>query len=43
MVKFDRADVQGIVSAGDDVSLMVSGKLADDTAFEGTDTIRVIH
>lgn len=43
MVKFDRADVQSILSPGYDVSLTVSGKLADDTAFEGTDTIRVIH
>lgn len=41
MVKFDRAEVQSILSPGDEIELTVSGELNDGTPFEGTDTIRV--
>jgi len=43
MVKFDRAAVQSILDAGDEVEVTVSGELTDSTLFEGTDTIRVIE
>jgi len=42
MVKFDRSGVQGILEAGNEVEITVSGELEDDTKFEGSDTIRVI-
>ena len=42
MVKFDRADVQDNSPPGD-ATIAVSGKLTDGTAFEGSDTIRVIN
>jgi len=43
MVKFDRALVQELLTAGNEVEVTVSGELTDDTPFEGTDTIRVIE
>ena len=43
MVKFDRAAVQELLTAGNEVEVIVSGELTDDTPFEGTDTIRVIE
>ena len=42
MVKFDRSAVQGILGAGNEVEITVTGELEDDTKFEGSDTIRVI-
>ncbi len=42
MVKFDRSAVQGILEAGNEVEITVSGELEDDMKFEGSDTIRVI-
>ena len=42
MVKFDRAAVQEILSAGDDIEITISGEVAG-IAFEGSDTIRVIN
>jgi hypothetical protein len=42
MVKFDRSAVQGILGAGSEVEITVTGELEDDTKFEGSDTIRVI-
>jgi hypothetical protein len=42
MVKFDRAAVQKILQAGDEVEITVTGELKDETPFEGSDTIRVI-
>ena len=43
MVKFDRAAVQGILNAGDEVDIIVTGELNDGTPFAGSDTIRVIN
>lgn len=42
MVKFDRAEVQDNCVVGD-ATITVSGELSDGTAFEGSDTIRVIN
>ncbi len=42
MVKFDRSEVEEIVSPGH-VMLTVSGELIDGTQFSGNDTIRVIN
>jgi len=42
MVKFDRQDVIDILEPGDNVAITVTGKLFDETLFEGTDYIRVI-
>jgi len=42
MVKFDRASVQEILDAGDEVAITVTGELTGGMPFEGTDTIRVI-
>lgn len=42
MVKFDRSDVEEIVSLGQ-ITLTVSGELLDGTPFSGSDTIRVIN
>lgn len=41
MVKFNRAAVQQILQAGDEVEITVTGELNGET-FEGSDTIRVI-
>jgi hypothetical protein len=41
VAKFNRADLVG-VGAGDAVELTVTGELEDGTAFEGSDTVRVI-
>lgn len=43
MIKFPRAAVASLVSTGEVVPIVVTGELADDTEFEGTDTIRVIE
>jgi len=43
MVKFDRAAVQQILPAGDEVEITVTGELNDGTSFAGNDTIRVIN
>ncbi len=42
MVKFDRAEVQRMLTPADDVVFAVSGFLFDRTEFGGNDTIRVI-
>jgi Tol biopolymer transport system component len=44
MVEFDRATVVSYLSGSDnyEVTLKIIGELADETSFEGTDTIRVI-
>ena len=42
MVKFDRQAVIDILSIGDAVDITVTGKLYDETPFEGSDVIRVI-
>lgn len=42
MVKFDRQDVIAILEPGNNIAITVSGKLLDDTLFEGTDYINVI-
>jgi hypothetical protein len=42
MVKFDRSEVQKMLSPGDSVSLTITGKMFDGTEFDGTDVIRVI-
>jgi hypothetical protein len=41
MVKFDRADVQGTVEAGDSIEITITGQV-NGIDFEGTDTIKVI-
>jgi hypothetical protein len=41
MVKFNRPDVQQLLSLGDSVPLTITGKLFDGTEFEGTDEVRV--
>lgn len=43
MVKFNRSEVEDLVSVGNAVSLCVTGKLEDGRRFEGSDTIRVIN
>lgn len=42
MVKFDRTQVQSILDIGDSIELTITGELADETIFEGSDAIRVI-
>jgi hypothetical protein len=42
MVKFDREEVQDNCAVGD-ATITVSGRLTSGTAFEGSDTIRVIN
>jgi hypothetical protein len=42
MVKFDRAAVQALLEVGDAVEITITGELTDGTAFEASDTIRVI-
>ncbi len=41
MVKFNRAEVQKILQAGEKVRITVTGSLTDGRLFEGTDFIRV--
>ena len=43
MVKFDRADVIGLLGNGQMVYITITGELLDSTLFTGTDVIRVIH
>jgi hypothetical protein len=40
MVKFDRLRVQNILEVGDEIEVMVTGKVAGAN-FKGSDTIRV--
>jgi hypothetical protein len=42
-VKFNRFDLEELLSAGDDIILTVTGQLWDGMHFQGTDTIRAIH
>jgi len=42
MVKFDRQDVIDILEPGENVEITATGKLFDETIFEGTDYINVI-
>lgn len=42
MVKFDRAEVEKILTPSDEVVLTITGSLYDGRGFEGTDTISVI-
>jgi len=41
IAKFNRSEVRGILNVGE-VELTITGQLADGTAFEATDTIKVI-
>lgn len=41
MLKFDRSGVQALLSPGMNVTVNITGKLYDNTSFEGNDTIRV--
>ena len=43
MVKFSRSDLQELLEPGEDVELVVTGKLADGNSFGSKDTIRVIN
>ena len=43
MVKFDRAEVAAILPLGEEVDIVITGRLNDGTLFEGTDFIRVIE
>ena len=42
MVRFDRADVQGILSPGN-VEVTIAGNFTDGTPFEGTGVVKVIN
>lgn len=42
-VKFGRAELEEILTAGEDIILTVTGELWDGMPFQGTDTIRAIH
>ncbi len=42
-VKFGRAELEEILTEGDDIILTVTGQLRDGMPFKGTDTIRAIH
>ena len=42
VAKFNREEVAGIVDAGEEVSLTLTGKKTDGNPFTGSDTIRVI-
>ncbi|MFC1967633.1 hypothetical protein ACFLV2_03255 [Chloroflexota bacterium] len=42
MVKFNRADIEAILSPGDEVQITITGKIAG-ASFEGADVIRVIN
>ncbi len=42
-VKFDRSDLEEMLTAGEDIVLTVTGQLWDGMHFQGTDTIRAIH
>ena len=41
MVKFDRAEVQSVLTVGEEVEITITGKV-DGTSYEGVDIIRVI-
>ena len=43
MVKFDRAEVQRMLTPVDEVVLTITGSLDDGTGFEGNDTVKVIN
>lgn len=42
-VKFDRSDLEDLLTSGKDIVLTVTGKLWDGMVFKGTDTIDAIH
>ncbi|UCE73776.1 MAG: exo-alpha-sialidase [Methanomassiliicoccales archaeon] len=42
MVKFDRSEVEDILTIGDSITLTIKGNLVDNKSFEGSDTIRAI-
>ncbi len=42
MVKFDRAEVIGLLQPGEQIEVVVSGELDDQTPFAGADFVRVI-
>jgi hypothetical protein len=42
-VKFDRSDLEEMLTAEEDIVLTVTGQLWDGMHFQGTDTIRAIH
>lgn len=42
-VKFDRLELEKLLTAGEDIVLTVTGQLWDGMPFKGTDTIRAIH
>ncbi|MEE8573186.1 MAG: hypothetical protein V3T20_07965, partial [Gemmatimonadota bacterium] len=42
MVKFDRAEVIGLLQPGEQIEVAVSGELNDETPFAGADSVRVI-
>ena len=42
MVKFDLLDIQEMLQVGENVPIIITGKLEDERTFRGEDTIRVI-
>lgn len=43
MVKFSRSAIQNILEPGDEVKIVITGKMIDESPFQGSDAIRVME